>query len=315
MARWGTYQEVAHAFAHNAEDGPYYAGRQPSGSPRMFWEEWRTGLPALYSYGRHFCIAALRTLGDGRTVVLLTTRTYSVTTSKQTRIVAQAVSHRDVLYVANPLEPRERDWEEHAEEIERRVASAKRARSADMMSVHERAALSALVKANALHRAFGFGRFLSDPFSASAEVRARREELAARERVKREADFAATEAARLQWLEGGASYVHMADGTGCRWGGMDPEGYAYARRAGDELETSLGARVPWEHAVKVFRFIAKVRPHGKVWTPQGHSLRVGSFKVDRIEPNGDFVAGCHKFRWATIEALAKRYGVTVDGEG
>jgi hypothetical protein len=86
-------------------------------------------------------------------------------------------------------------------------------------------------------------------------------------------------------------------------------GGAALRVVGDELQTSHGARVPLEHAVKAFRFIKMVRERGEGWHHNGHSLRVGHFTVDAIQPNGDFKAGCHDIRWAEVERIARLVGV------
>lgn len=104
---------------------------------------------------------------------------------------------------------------------------------------------------------------------------------------------------REKWQAGGSNYFR----------GKDENGGAYIRKNGDQLQTSLGAEVPWSHAVKAFRFIKLCREKGEGFQSNGRSLRVGHFVVDRIEPNGDFKAGCHKFSWAEIERLARKEGV------
>lgn len=54
--------------------------------------------PAIYSYGRHFCIAKI--IGDNR--VLFTTRGYSITTSKHISWVNYACNHMEKIYCPNP---------------------------------------------------------------------------------------------------------------------------------------------------------------------------------------------------------------------
>lgn len=79
---------------------------------------------------------------------------------------------------------------------------------------------------------------------------------------------------------------------------------------GGTLETSWGARVPLREAVRVFQFLKCVRESGEGWRPQGlRGIRVGDFAVNSIEPSGDFVAGCHRFAWPEIAALAESLGV------
>lgn len=89
---------------------------------------------------------------------------------------------------------------------------------------------------------------------------------------------------------------------------FNPETETHESRIIDELQTSQGARVPWSHALRVFQALKAIRDKGEAWQANGRRLRVGHFEVDRIEANGDFVAGCHKFKWADIEPFALAHG-------
>jgi hypothetical protein len=86
-------------------------------------------------------------------------------------------------------------------------------------------------------------------------------------------------------------------------------GGAALRIMGDTLETSHGASVPLEHAVKAFRFIKLCRERGESFHRNGRTIRVGHFQVDSISESGDFKAGCHSFTWPEVERVAKLAGV------
>jgi len=95
-------------------------------------------------------------------------------------------------------------------------------------------------------------------------------------------------------------------------------GGAALRVKDNMLETSHGADVPLEHAVKVFRFVKLIREQhhdddssaiSTAWRKNGKTIRVGHFQVDRIMSNGDFEAGCHSIKWAEVERVAKEAGV------
>ena len=86
-------------------------------------------------------------------------------------------------------------------------------------------------------------------------------------------------------------------------------GGAAIRIKGDQLETSHGASVPLEHAIKAFRFVKLVRQRGTPWERNGKTIRVGHFQIDRISAEGDFKAGCHNFTWPEIERAAALAGV------
>lgn len=78
--------------------------------------------------------------------------------------------------------------------------------------------------------------------------------------------------------------------------------------AGD-LQTSQGAEVPLVHALRVFRFLKLCRAKGEAWRTNGRTIRVGHFRVDEVQPDGSFRAGCHFIPWREVEALALRLGV------
>lgn len=102
---------------------------------------------------------------------------------------------------------------------------------------------------------------------------------------------------RDEWLAGKGSAVFH-----------DAIGGTIVRRKGDELQTSMGATCPWEHALKAFRVAQHCRITGYAVERDKHgtSLRVGHFNVDRIDADGNLTAGCHVLRWDAMLALAVR---------
>lgn len=83
-----TNSEIAHLWAHQLP--------QPKTNGSLFYNG-----KTIYSYGYHFPIAKL--LEDNKTV-LITNRTYSVSTSKHQGYVSNAVSHLNKIYCNNPVE-------------------------------------------------------------------------------------------------------------------------------------------------------------------------------------------------------------------
>ena len=114
--------------------------------------------------------------------------------------------------------------------------------------------------------------------------------------------MAAEREAREAWLKGEGDRYTRLSGT---------NGTALVRRSsdGERLETSQGADVPWSHAVKAFRFIRLCVEKGEAFHTNGRVIRVGHFTVDYITADGDMKAGCHRFAWADMKALAEREGV------
>ena len=78
------------------------------------------------------------------------------------------------------------------------------------------------------------------------------------------------------------------------------------RVVGDEVQTSLGAHFPVSHALVALAFVRKVRASGQEYVRNGHSLHLGHYVVDRVEPDGTVHAGCHVVRWEEIEHIAQQ---------
>lgn len=122
-----------------------------------------------------------------------------------------------------------------------------------------------------------------------------------RTRLKELAERDAQKAAnRIAWLAGENVRVDTFDA---------PSGGPALRVYADELQTSWGASVPLAHAIKAFRFVKLCKESGRTFARNGKTIRVGHFQVDKIESTGDFIAGCHSFKWSEIARVAKIAGV------
>lgn len=77
------------------------------------------------------------------------------------------------------------------------------------------------------------------------------------------------------------------------------------RVEGDELVSTLGARVPLQAARVAYRFAMQVRAtKGKEgWRENGETCPVGHYRLNAINEHG-IVAGCHRIAWAELERLA-----------
>lgn len=124
--------------------------------------------------------------------------------------------------------------------------------------------------------------------------------------------------AREEWRAGGSNVYQGADGrtaraTDCPDGGAMLRARGVTRDGdtitGGTLETSQGADAPLTHAIRVFRFLKQCRDTREGWRANGKRLRVGHFTVDSVTAQGDFVAGCHRIKWAEVERLADALGV------
>jgi len=72
----------------------------------------------------------------------------------------------------------------------------------------------------------------------------------------------------------------------------------------ENVETSGGARVPLDHAIRLFKFAEHCRNDGKGY--EG-GLRIGAYNLNKIEPSGNVTIGCHYITWDAIADCAARY--------
>ena len=86
------------------------------------------------------------------------------------------------------------------------------------------------------------------------------------------------------------------------------------RLVGNEVQTSLGARFPVSHALNGLAFVRKVRESGQEFQRNGHSIHLGNYAIDRIEPDGTVHAGCHVVTWDEIERIAPQLICSLPGE-
>jgi hypothetical protein len=74
---------------------------------------------------------------------------------------------------------------------------------------------------------------------------------------------------------------------------------------GNEIETSQGARIPLDHAPRLWTLIQAVRASGQPYKRNGHTEHAGQFAIDRVEVDGTLKAGCHQIAYDEIERMAR----------
>lgn len=276
-------REVAHVWASQQQAN----GR----SGNIFFEG-----PSIYSYGHHFEMARFVTppATGVPEIVLVTTRSYSVTTASHLSRVKQAISHLTSFTVPS--------FTDHAEnlayliaEAQKLIDSAKRARSSwkiervleDFSTDHIR------------HYAKLFGLPLSDPPRVDTELvaqlteklnqcRVREHEAQEKKDAKRQAQRdlrIKEEAAKLEaWKRGESLGWHNFASTALRINGND-------------IETTHGARVPLEAAKQFYTALRT----GMNLT----GIRVGMYTIQSVTAEVA-VIGCHEIPMAEIERIEKQ---------
>lgn len=296
--------EIPHLWAHQSQD----EARNSTGS--LYFEG-----QTIYSYGSHFPIARHVTNERGERAVLFTTAHHSVTTSGHCSAVARAIPPNVPIFRVPYLRNSWGDLPNHRDNVESQVCriaellgKAKRARLHSDWYQHE-----ALGLREQLQRYVAFFDLSdiavpeSDELDAlqswiaahEEEERHRREEserLAEEERRREQAD-------RIQQFRAGDPNVSYIPGVS-----------PMLRVVGNEVQTSLGARFPVSHARHGLDFIHKVRKSGREYVRNGHTIHLGHYVIDRIEPDGTVHAGCHVVKWEEIERITAQLVCSVQSE-
>lgn len=250
----------------------------------------------IFSYGRHYEIARKVTNKRG-TAVLFNLEGSTVTTEKQKGFVRQAIPNGTSLFyipeltgnsVSNRMHVRSLD--SYAKRIESALLRAARAKSSWAKESNHDSAKQLTEERNAYVVFFGLRNKALGPVpeldsKAVQQIKAReaqRIKQISEETKKRNAERAAKLAEDIElWKSGRLAYGHF------------PNTPAMLRVSGDEVETSLGARVPLSHAKRALVLVRAVVSRGETWQTNGHTCHLGNYKLERIEADGTLRAGCH----------------------
>lgn len=295
-----THNEVAHAWANQT-------GKNRKGF-NMYYE----GM-TIFSYGSHFPIARLVDTPAGR-VVLMTTESYSISTSKHITYTRRACHHMrtfNVPYVATSGGMVD-NAKSYLSRIIELLEKAKRARVYGPSLMRQ--ATDLIAEAQDFIRAFevpGFETMTWDPETMVAGAR----------EVARLQEQRMAEARRLQDLAAKKRYREEVWPRIKAWlsgGDADPpENRFYAplrtdrplpRIEGDRVVTSWGASVPLAAARRLYWVAVQCRRTKKTYAPQD-TLRVGDFTLRHIKKNGDIVVGCHDIPFWFMRYAACRAGI------
>lgn len=293
--------EVSHLWAHrtqedarNGQDNLYFTG------------------DTIYSYGGHFPIARHAVNGAGERAILFTTATYSVTTSGHCSAVRSAIpSGTSVFHVRNvcrgtnqrgdlTADDHRSNLADYASRIDKDIVTSARARSSYTKEWNHQHAV------RLRDEAFAYCAFFDLPAPVIPAVPQLDSEALTAIR-KREAQRAREKAEQTKRERADATTRQQELITKWRAGLYSGSLYdvpVMLRIDGDEVETSRGARFPILHAKRGLRVVRKVRESGHAYIRNGHTVYLGPYAIDRIEPDGTVKAGCHVVSWEEIERIA-----------
>lgn len=282
--------EIAHIWAHRS--APY--GKSP-GAVSFDGPVIRSYQTAMARHIEH----------KGKPAIILNTTSYSVSTSKHQGRIFQAVWNSGIpIFRVSGLEmgtslsftPNElfKHYLERAALSEASANTKRRIQQKTRDSFHAQAS-GYLEQAKAVAAFFGLRKRVNEKAIARlALAKAKAEKRAQAEQEKRDAaEREKQEGAYAAWL----ANAPMPEGVY-----LNARLFPVAFRVeGEELVSTLGARVPLRAAQIAYRFAMGKR--GQSWRENGETCPVGHYRLNAINEQG-IVAGCHRISWAELERLA-----------
>jgi hypothetical protein len=287
---------IAHLWAHQSQ-------HEARNGNRSFFFAGDT----IYSYGGHFPIARIVKNGRGGVAALFNPGSYSTTTSCHQSIARDASRHLSHFTVPSLGEKWGGGKPGHADNVRHyrdRIQEAAEvlARARTHKDWRARALQDLVAEANSYATFFGLRtRFVvpSDQDVQAALDKARRDAARRRKEEQERQRLMLEEAQELieQWKVGKDVRVPAH---------VDEVFLRVRRREGERLiETSKGAEVPLSHAVRLLPYIRSGQPYEHT----DHALRVGHFRIDAIDAEGNVTAGCHFIKRAEMDRLAAELGL------
>lgn len=321
-------RQIAHVWAQQTQE----SGKTPN---RNLFFEGKT----IYSYGYHFPLARFAT----DDIVLVNKDSYSVSTSKHQGYVRNAITHKQQLFVSTQvlkafadykdshpvlfppaiqdivIEEAFKDFDNGMQRAAKRrvkrcrvedtlAAIGKLKDAAEVFETLQTPVPKKLVDAIAQYEgenSNAIETYLKDITDKEAALKAQRE--------------ATYDKAKTSWLNHETpeprirdhitrDTVQISAWIPCHVALSYGHTLLRIAKDGQDVETSRGAKFPVEHAIKAFNVIRLLRDNKKEYEAQHDKeggYRLGHFKIDKIDKNGNVTAGCHFVPWESIEHAAR----------
>lgn len=259
----------------------------------------------IYSYGSHFPIARHV---NGH--VLMTTRDYSVTTSRHKSTVVNAAYHLPMIYCANPTAESEIDHRKNLAAMRTAcLACLEKASRARLYSQMHLDNAKDYVKTHAAYRAL-FGLDLDEVLIISEEWKKEANGRVAAQQKINEARKAETKKHEKQQQAQLKKDLEEWKVDTSIWRTFYNLPVALrVNTDGSLVETSHGAQVPVDHAKRAYAVAILIKTGVQPpYQHNGHSLHCGSFIIDSIDAEGTLKAGCHTITFSAMKELADKLG-------
>jgi hypothetical protein len=283
--KYSSNKELTHIWANDPDSSVYKSANSMS----CHWGK-------LYSYNT--VIAQIVTEPAGRDTVIINTGSFSNTTAKQQRLSRDASRHYDVIYVDIPkwgidsLVYGQNDFDQLIKEAGEKEAAAllvKASRSRIHATRYYGYALDILE--NLVKYAAFFKLDYTSPDLTAIQAQA-------------------VEAAKLQKIKDNEAkalrIIEQAEALEKWRAGHDVRNYfevTALRIKDDEIQTTRGARIPLDHAIKFWGLIKSWHEKGIQYVKDHHSINLGHYTVNKFDGQ-TLTVGCHSIPYSEIESIA-----------
>lgn len=238
-------------------------------------------------------------------VVLLSVRRWSNTTADHIRKAFEAARHYDCyrVHIVNPVSAFDHklNYDDFLNRLSTTFGKIARARTSLMKAFHSDHFQHILKGYNAYRQHFGldWDDFTIDGIDLNERMASINNEIeAAREAHARKVALAEQKALD-EWRN------HVGDHTG--WFNTMA---LRISKCTTMIETSQGAEIPVEHAMRLWPLLCYIRKTGHTWIAnERKSAFLGPYKVTSITRD-TLVVGCHRIPWEEIEQIAKSLGLS-----
>lgn len=264
----------------------------------------------IYSYGSHFPMGDFK----DKDTVLITMRTYSVSTAAHVSMATCATRHipnRFFVFnvLANTKDEHRQNFAKLRESIANTIATIPklRSRKADVIA----GLFTAIERANEYAAHFKIGQRIKLPATTLEGLeQVRFATLAINQRKdneRRKREQLSQEEALAEWLRGKTDVNHKVRG-------LDFVCFRLIGK-GETIQSTLGAEFPAEHAKRAWPMLQRIRGAGEPWHRNGQQMHLGHYQIDSIDERGNIVAGCHRIQWAEVVRVAGLLGLSTQEIG
>lgn len=234
----------------------------------------------IYSWGNHYPMARIE---DG--VVFINSDNYSPSTCRHKSLVYESVRHLTVFTVPDVTLATESNYDWMCEQITSIMKKASKARA--RKGAYLRSAGWLIEDAQKYHELFLSCDEFNYPEIDLDSWKVEQEKKVDKAKSKFLEDFKIN---RVKWI----SKAHQS----MRKASLVP--IVLRLHDATNIITSRGAIFPLRDFLLAYKVIKRLGVNGDVFDPKKHSFKLGSFKIDNVDLEGNITAGCHIVGWDEI---------------